>query len=494
MHRLEQPPDLLIFIDAAKAAKDGLQFYAHQNPSKPETVLTQGMDGTLDPKYFRRVVDPTTNRVLYQAPDDPEVTRQNEATQAMPSDLVVHGTYFENLFDIYSDGRLRPGANPKSYHRQHPNHHHIHTSLLHGDFSQRMERRADLQIVVDVAKLREAGRQVYPHLGDPNTLLVRGEIPRECIKEVRANDPNDLPADLAAKVVQMGEFESIPVIDLSMADEVGLVAVIGHACENIGFFQVVGHGLGAQVFEEAISWTKKLFELPLEEKRRCWQKTNRAPRGWFGKGDENLDAVGEGLQQHTETKRVDAKEGWDFGREDSERLPSDVWSRPSLWPDETVLPGFRTFMTRYHGQLSMLARRLMSLIARSLGLSTDYFVSKIDNPLSTLRLLHYWTLTDFEEHVSAGAHTDYGCCTILSQDQIGGLQACISPHAFGAQQICGPACVLEKLLDFQVLNRSRQWIHVPPIRGALVINLGDMLSRWTNLRYKRFSVWAPILF
>ena len=92
-------------------------------------------------------------------------------------------------------------------------------------------------------------------------------------------------------------------------------------------------------------------------------------------------------------------------------------------------------------------------------LAPTYFDSLSDNPVTTLRMLHYWPLTckDFEKKISAGAHTDYGCCTILLQDRTGGLQ---------------------------VLNsRRKEWVHVPPMEGALVVNLGDMLARWTNHRY-----------
>ena len=76
------------------------------NSDKGETILTKGKDGLLDSRYFRRVVDARTDTVLYQAPDDPEAIKKNTSAQRA-SDLVVHGTYFENLPGIFGSATAR---------------------------------------------------------------------------------------------------------------------------------------------------------------------------------------------------------------------------------------------------------------------------------------------------------------------------------------------------------------------------------------------------
>jgi isopenicillin N synthase-like dioxygenase len=93
-----------------------------------------------------------------------------------------------------------------------------------------------------------------------------------------------------------------------------------------------------------------------------------------------------------------------------------------------------------------------------LDLPRQFFDGLTTAPVSTLRLLHYWPLMDFKREIGCGAHTDYGLVTLLLQDDVGGLQ------------------VLNKL--------SGEWIHVPPIEGALVVNLGDMMQRWTSNVFK----------
>ena len=154
--RLAKSPDILIYVDAAKATRDGVLFYRHPNSDKGETILTKGKDGLLDSRYFRRVVDARTDTVLYQAPDDPEAIKKNTSAQRA-SDFVVHGTYFENLPSIFRSGLL-PGANPSRPARQHKMHHHVHTALPHAPL--KLHRRADVRIVVDVAKLKDAGKEV----------------------------------------------------------------------------------------------------------------------------------------------------------------------------------------------------------------------------------------------------------------------------------------------------------------------------------------------
>merc|ERR1712070_1353913 len=82
----------------------------------------------------------------------------------------------------------------------------------------------------------------------------------------------------------------------------------------------------------------------------------------------------------------------------------------------------------------------------------------LTNPVATQRLLHYWPTEDFSTQIGVGEHTDYGLLTVLKQDSVGGLQ---------------------------VLNaKDSTWVHATPIEGAFVVNLGDMLQRWTGNRFK----------
>jgi isopenicillin N synthase-like dioxygenase len=116
-------------------------------------------------------------------------------------------------------------------------------------------------------------------------------------------------------------------------------------------------------------------------------------------------------------------------------------------------------MIAYQSAMCDLGDRLLAMIALSLELPEDFFRSFYDIPGTTLRLLRYPPHAS-DAHVNqlgAGAHTDWGAITLLLQDDLGGLE---------------------------VRNVEGQWIEATPIPGTLVINLGDLMQRWTNGIYR----------
>ena len=128
----------------------------------------------------------------------------------------------------------------------------------------------------------------------------------------------------------------------------------------------------------------------------------------------------------------------------------------NLWPQG--VPGFRGALQAYHAPLCELGRELMRLIALSLSLEEEFFDDAFRDPSATLRLLRYPPQPQDaqENQLGAGAHTDYGAITLLAQDECGGLE---------------------------VENAAGEWLRATPIPGTFVINLGDMIKRWTNDLY-----------
>ncbi len=142
--------------------------------------------------------------------------------------------------------------------------------------------------------------------------------------------------------------------------------------------------------------------------------------------------------------------------DDPDLLAGKPLQGPNQWPD--WLPTFRPAIERYLREIDALARHVIRLIAMSLDMPADSLDPFFRKPTTFLRLLHYPPQppqSDAEQFGSA-PHTDYGIITLLAQDDTGGLQ---------------------------VRPRVGEWIDAPPLPGTFVLNVADMLARWTNNRY-----------
>ena len=270
---------------------------------------------------------------------------------------------------------------------------------------------------------------------------------------------------------QPAPFRTIPIVDMSLplAD---VAFEISQACRQVGFFYVINHGLSSDVIADAMSFSKRFFELPASTKMELDSAKSRSgARGYFALGGEDLNAkdgtrdlVAEGQGIGTGKKfQGDWKEGFDCGREISPDDPEYSMSTMvdgNYWPREDTLPGFREAMMSYQKGVRQIGNSLMEAFAVGLGLESNFFVERTTKPMATLRLLHYppqprQELSDLSK-IGCGAHTDYGLVTILLQDDVGGLQ---------------------------VRNSADEWVNAPPIPGSFVVNIGDMLSMWSNGRY-----------
>jgi len=246
-------------------------------------------------------------------------------------------------------------------------------------------------------------------------------------------------------------FDAIPMIDMGAfldgSDRRGVAQKIGAACRSVGFLYLTNHGIPTELIDAAMAQTRRFFALPLDRKLEIHIDKSRAHRGYFPLFEENTDPG----------EHADFKEGFDLARDLPPGHPDVTADKPlhgpNLWPDD--LPDFRATIESYYAELMRLAERLMEAFALSLDLEEDFFHGMIDQAMGALRLLHYppQAATVIDNAVGCGAHTDYGCLTILAQDSNGGLQ---------------------------VQNTVGEWIAAPPVPGAFVVNLGDQMARWTN--------------
>jgi isopenicillin N synthase-like dioxygenase len=232
---------------------------------------------------------------------------------------------------------------------------------------------------------------------------------------------------------------NIPVIDLG-SDAAAVASRIDDALATAGFMAVVGHGVDPALTEDAFDASRRFFALPEADKRR-WHID-----GWPLK--RGFDPVG--WQALDPSQPPDIKESFYLGVEAI---------GPNPWPHEALVPGFRAAMEAYSAACDTLARRLMGLYERALSLPTGHFDGFMRQPTCTTRLLHYPPQPEVVApgQIGCGAHTDWGALTLLAQDDAGGLQ---------------------------VQGSDGTWTDVTPIPGAFVVNIGDLMARWTHDRWR----------
>ncbi len=250
---------------------------------------------------------------------------------------------------------------------------------------------------------------------------------------------------------------ALPVISLAAleagegAGRDNEVAALRAACLEHGFIYLVDHGVTPALIAEVFAETRRFFDLPMDEKRLMDKAHSACNRGYEPLGGQVLEPGAP----------PDLKEGYYIGEDlpaDDPRVRAGLFNHgPNLWP--VGLPGWRETMETYFAVMVGLSARMMSALALSLGLGPDHFADFCTDPMATLRLLHYppQPPNPAPGEKGCGAHTDFGALTLLLQDDAGGLQ---------------------------VWSGSKGWIDAPPVAGAFVVNLGDLMGRWTNQTYR----------
>jgi isopenicillin N synthase-like dioxygenase len=258
-------------------------------------------------------------------------------------------------------------------------------------------------------------------------------------------------------------MQRIPIIDLSAARTGGLASrqavarEIDATCREIGFFTVTGHGVPTATMHDLRSKAHAFFALPLQEKCKAIHPVPGTPRGYRAQGLEALAHANAG------STPADLKEFYHLGRENwpEETYYTGPGGRryfiPNLWP--STPEGMANAASVYYAEMEKLAAYMLRLTALALGREESFFDDKVDRHISAMRLNFYPEQTSAPKpgQLRAGAHTDYGAFTILNGESVpGGLQ---------------------------VLARNGQWIDVETDPETFVINIGDLLMRWTNDRW-----------
>lgn len=268
-------------------------------------------------------------------------------------------------------------------------------------------------------------------------------------------DETDMTSTLEAIRVSNS---ALPVIDISglssssFTDRQTVAERLRAACIDNGFFYIINHGVPAALTDDVFAETKRFFDCPAEVKRAVDKSRSFCQRGFEPMRAQTLE----------EGAPPDLKESFYIGPELSLDDPRVLTRRfnhgPNLWP--SGMPSFQPVMNTYFSTLLDLSQKLMRGLALALHLDEEYFADYCTNAHATLRLLHYppQPVNAAPGEKGAGAHSDFGGITLLLQDQAGGLQ---------------------------VQGKSaNEWVHATPIAGTFVVNLGDMIARWTNDRFR----------
>jgi isopenicillin N synthase-like dioxygenase len=280
----------------------------------------------------------------------------------------------------------------------------------------------------------------------------------------------NLPMNDAALRKPVADFEGavamaeIPVIDLSaalsgdVAQRIATAREIDRTCTEIGFFTIKGHGVARTTMENLRTKAREFFALPLEEKRRAVAADPATPRGYRGLGFESLARAND-----PGAAAPDIKEYYHVGRETWPNDPYFVEGEgpryfiPNIWPARPA--GLAAAAEQYYQEMERLSGEMMRLTALALGLDEAFFDDKIDRHITAMRLNFYpeQATPPIPGQLRAGDHTDYGLLTILNGENVpGGLQ---------------------------VKSRSGHWIDVETDPDTFVVNIGDLLMRWTNDRW-----------
>jgi len=247
---------------------------------------------------------------------------------------------------------------------------------------------------------------------------------------------------------------SIPVIDVGpladgTRDRVRAVArAMREAAETVGFLYVTNHGVPGELVADLERVARRFFALPAADKALVMPLDRH--RGFLPIGQAKMYSGA----------KVDLKEsfvwGLDVGHDDPDYRAGNRMHGPNRWP--AALPEMRSLCNRYFEATNACGRRLLRGFAVSLDLADDHFDRSFSKPVTRCSAVFYppQPPDGGDDQFGVAPHTDYGTLTVLHQDPVGGLQ---------------------------VRDRAGDWVVAHPIPGTLVVNVGDLLARWTNDRF-----------
>jgi len=254
----------------------------------------------------------------------------------------------------------------------------------------------------------------------------------------------------------MKSFDQIPIIDIAEIDQIdgpeieSIVLQIRKAYSTAGFAYIVNHGVDPLLIKNLFQKSVEFHSLPVEAKMKI--ELNELHRGFIP-----INTSTDKNSQLAVVTKPNQSESFIMMREADLNDPAvqmgDYLAGPNQWPEE--LPQFRKTLISYFDELTHLCHNICRTIALALRTDVEAFAAEFAPPTTFLRLLHYPPQSPDSpgDLYGSAPHRDFGCITILAQDETGGLQ---------------------------LRNSLGNWIDAPFMKDSFVMNFGDMLHRWSN--------------
>ena len=217
------------------------------------------------------------------------------------------------------------------------------------------------------------------------------------------------------------------------------------ACHEVGFFLLTKHGVEKTLIDSVFNLSQQFFDLPIDDRKSIDKRASRHFRGWESEGSEYTNG------------RPDIREQIDLWSEHTPQAPDvlPAYRRllgPNQWPSDKLVPGFEQALNAWFRDMGQTADELMTVLATGLGLTPDYFDRAFGSERMALTKLIRYPATP-EGQFGVNAHHDAAFLTLLSPGTTPGLQ---------------------------IETANGEWMDVPLVPGALVVNLGEILQSITG--------------
>jgi len=245
--------------------------------------------------------------------------------------------------------------------------------------------------------------------------------------------------------------DDIPTINLdayftsgSVADLDDVAQQLKQACEQTGFFSIVGHHVPSEIVNNTFYQIREFHASSDDIKNSILMDRPGWPVGGMGYLPLN-------------NRKLPARQTGNLNEAFIIKCDDQLSMSDNQWPEAEELPHFRKQVESYATHLEALAKRMLPVYARALGVSIDFFDEAFTDPLYRLRMTHYPAVPSEEQGAYGIApHVDTSFCTILAQDQPG-------------------------LTVFS--ERRKVWVNAPVVENGFIVNTGELLKHWTNDRF-----------